>query len=240
MGLLIEIVLRIFISVANQFTKKDLNEFVEQFPKDVGEKIGQAVKGNLNPISNWLSESTSNLKFFVTALSNRNSTKELSAQDEGLEQIESLIKAVLKSIDLIKKPILLKEIFGNINYYSLWLIDGYTNNAYSKTNFEITPNSHFHIYLIEAKNVNYEKILRLISKSQPIPKKILKKSLNIKRIETNQVVTLTNNWFKRKKNISTNFSIDSYLNLLADIEKNIEISSTKTTLWKKFKNLFKF
>jgi len=240
MGLLIELVIRIFISVLNQFTKKDLTGFIEEFPKEVGSKIGQAAKGNFEPIKNWLSENTSNLRLFINVLSKKKVATEISVEDEKMVQIENLIKVILESIDLIKKPILLKEIFGNINYFSLWEIDGYTNNAYSKTNFEITPNSHFRIYLIESNIANYERLLKLITKSQPIPKSILKKSFKIKTITENQVVTDSNKWFKKNKSISLNFSADSYLNQLADIENNIENSSTKTTLWDKIKQVFKF
>ncbi len=239
MGLLIELVIRIFISVLNQFTKKDLNAFIEEFPKEVGSKIGQAAKGNFEPIKIWLSENTSNLKMFINVLSSKKVTTELSTPDKKMEQIENLIKVILESIDLIKKPILLKEIFGNINYYSLWEIDGYTNNAFSLSNFEITPNSHFHIHLIDAKNVNFEKLLRLISKSQPIPKKLLNKSFKIKTISEDQVIAESNKWLKRKKIITLNFSADSYLNQLADIENNIENSSTKTTFLGRIKKLFK-
>lgn len=240
MGLLIELVLRIFISALNQFTKQDLNEFIDQFPKEVGRKIGEAAKGNLEPITTWLSESTSNLHLFISALTLKKGSRELTLQDKKMDLFENLIKAVLEGIDSIKKPLVLKEFFGNINYYSLWQIEGYTHNAFSKTSVDLIPNTHFHIYLIEPNKVTYKKLLRLISNSHPIPKKVLKKSLRVKKIEPTQVTVATNKWIKRKKTIPLNFSTDSYLSLLADIQHNIERSTNPTTWWEKFKNLFWF
>ena len=137
MGFLIEIVIRMFISVLNQFTKADLNHFIEQFPKEVGEKIGQATKGNLEPIKKWLSDNTSNLSFFISALGKKKISTELSLPDKNLDEIENLINAVLDAINSIKKPLILREIFGNIHYFSLGEIDGYITNAYSKNGFSI-------------------------------------------------------------------------------------------------------
>lgn len=243
MGFLIEIVLRIFVNVINQFTKQDLNDFIEQFPKDVGEKIGEAVKGNLTPIKNWLSESTSNLTLFLTAFTKKKLKYELTLPDNRINEISELINAVLKGIEIIKKPILLKETLGNTNYYSLWSIEGYINNAYNKSSLEITPNSHFSIILIEAKKADYDKLMRYVSNTSQIPKRLLKKSLIVKSIHAEEVRTssnkIWNKWINKNEKIAINFSVDSYLNQLSDIEKNIELTIEPKSFWKRVKSFFK-
>lgn len=242
MGFIIEIVMRIFVSVLNQFTKQDLNEFIEQFPKDVGEKIGEAVKGNLAPIKSWLSESTANLTLFLSAFTNKKLKNELILPDNRIEKIAELIDAVLKGINLIKKPILVREIMGNTNFYSLWTIEGYTHNAYTKTSLEITPNSHFSIILIDAKKADYDKLIQYVANTRQLPKRLLKKSLVVKSIHAEEVHTssnkLWNKWINKNEKIATNFSLDSYLNQLSDIEKNIELTLEPKSFWKKVKSFF--
>lgn len=244
MGFLIEIVLRIFVSVINQFTKQDLNEFVEQFPKEVGKKIGEAAKGNLEPIKKWLSESTSNLTFFLSALSKKKVKQELILPDTRLDKMTELIEAILKAIDLIKKPILLKEIFGNTNYYSYWQIEGYTNNAFKKTSTEITPNTHFTVLLIDSKMTEYDRLVKYLSNTHQLPKRLLKKSIQVKSLQAEEVFTTSNKiwnkWINKSEKIPLNFSMESYLNQLADIERNIELNKNPTSFWSKIKTLFGF
>ena len=244
MGLIIEIVIRILVSALNQFTSKDLNEFIEQFPKEVGRKIGEAAKGNIEPIKKWLSENTSNLKLFISILGKRKVKNELILPDDRLEKIKELIDAILESINLIKKPILLKEVFGNVKYYSLWEIEGYTNNAYNLSNQEIIPSTHFTISLIESDKIDYDRLMKYVSKTQNIPKRIAKKSLKVISISANEVKTdsnrIWNKWINKKERITLNFSLDSYLNLLGDIEKNIELSKKEKNLWGKIKGLVGF
>lgn len=240
MGFLIEIALRIFINVLNQFTKQDLNEFVEQFPKEVGQKIGEAVKGNLAPIKSWLGESTANLTFFISAMNKKKVKNELLRTDDRLNEISELIDAILKGIQLIKKPILIKEIFGNTNYYSFWQVEGYIQNAYNKTALEITPNHHFTVLLINSKEANYERLTKYISNTQHLPKRLIKKSQEVKAIHPATIITssnkIWNKWINKTESIPLNFSMESYLNQLVDIEKNIELTIKKKSFIEKIKS----
>ena len=221
--MLIELIIRIFISIVNQFTKNDLNAFIEKFPKEIGEKIGLAIKGNLKPLKDWLIESPTNVKEFYKNLIQEKRTQLSVEVDTKLLQIEELVNVILTSIEEFKSPLLIREFYGNVDYFSLWEVRGYSNLAYTTKTDSLKPNFNFKIYLFPSDSALFSKLFSKIKKGIQLEKKDYKKGLEVLSISKDFVYVSNNNfvkkWFIKRKRIPLNVNEDSLINCIADIEE---------------------
>lgn len=240
--MLTEIIIRTLISVINQFTKNDLNAYIEKFPKEIGEKIGEAIKGNIAPLKSWLQENSGNIKILTSELFKKNTTTEIAVIDNKISEMETIVKVILNDIELLKKPILVKEFFGNTKYFSLWILNGYFDNSYSLEKSKINFNYQFEVYLFENESKQYNRLYKSIKQNKLITKKQLKRGIKVQSITPLDVIVenkhLIGKMLKKWKKIPLNFSVSSYLNMLAEIDEFNSLMSSKTSLWDKVKNLF--
>jgi hypothetical protein len=237
--MLIELLIRILLSIANQFTEKDLVKFVNRFPKEVGEKIGQAIQGNVSPIKSWLQESSKNVSTLSLELIKKD--KEISF-DGDLLKMEEIVKVVLTSIELTKKPVLIKEFFGNTNYISLWQVSGYIHDAYHISGNKIHPNFQFEIFVFPNEGDVYNRLLKKIRKGQGLSNRDYQNGFKVSSVSPN--ISLINNkhWlgkiFKKSKKIEQNLNLSSFFNMLNDVEEHNSLLMESQNFWDKVKNVF--
>lgn len=118
--MLTDILIKLIISILNQFTEKDLEELIAQYPKDMGAILGQLIQGNPQPLMDFLNKSRSETRKFLTkVLSIRNAKQK---QDKALliNNYEEIIALVQESSEKIERPLLVKNFFGNKEWFSYW------------------------------------------------------------------------------------------------------------------------
>lgn len=242
--MLIELLIRILANIANQFTEKDIVEFINRFPKEIGEKIGQAIKGNVGPIKSWLQESSKNVSTLSLELIKNEKSNQQIKIDGNLLKMEEIVKVVLKSIELTEKPVLIKEFFGNTNYISLWQVNGYIHDAYSIEGKDIYPNFQFEIFLFDNNRDEYDKLIKKIRNGQGLSNNDYKKGLKVSSISPKKSSINNKHWlgkvFQKNKKIEQNLNLSSFLNMLNDIEEHNSLLMDPQNFWDKVKNVFHF
>jgi|GEM_PF-6116285 len=118
--MLTDILIKLIISILNQFTEKDLEKLIAQYPKDMGAILGQLIQGNPQPLMDFLNKSRSETRSFLTKVLSIRNAKQPQGKAQILNNYEEIIELIQESSEKIERPLLVKNFFGNKEWFSYW------------------------------------------------------------------------------------------------------------------------